>query len=394
MEGRQAPLDRASVPGVRAATTPFPPERQAHPQRIEKRRSCHTGPRGTGDDIRGATRPVRDTHWVSSQSAATSRPPNGDSPSPAAPAPLVRCGDAFELIDTVPANSLDLLITSPPYWGLRTYGHPQNPELLDEWTAVSDDPASAPPWAWYQEHGGQLGQEPFPEWYVQHLVEFFTAARSCLKPDGNLWLNIGDTYFARWSSLREDGRQGLGRSTRARRKTPSGGWRQDKQLLLIPSRVAFALQDSGWILRNDLIWSKPTVAPRPERDRLRLSHEHLFHFVRRPRQGRASYYYDLSKAEEAGLDVVSVPPRRGNSGHSATFPPELVRPRILSSCPPGGMVLDPFCGTGTTLAVAVTSGRRAQGFELSPHFAQVARTQVRRQRDTPDQPYASGKLLT
>src|SRR5262249_41765057 len=155
---------------------------------------------------------------------------------------------------------------------------------------------------------------------------------------GSMWLNIGDTYFARWSSIRADGRQGLGGAARTRRRTPSGGWLRDKQLLLIPSRTAIAMQDDGWIVRNDLIWAKRTVAPRPETDRLRLSHEHLFHLARRPSPGRASYYYDVNAAEPDRLDVVTVAARKGQDGHSATFPLELIRPRIVSSCPLGGLV--------------------------------------------------------
>jgi DNA modification methylase len=170
-----------------------------------------------------------------------------------------------------------------------------------------------------------------------------------------------------------------------RRRTPSGGWLRDKQLLLIPSRTAIALQDDGWIVRNDIIWAKPTVAPRPETDRLRLSHEHFFHLVQRPSSGRATYFYDVDAAEPNRLDVVTVAVRRGQDGHSATFPPELIRPRIESSCPPGGLVLDPFCGTGRALVIAVQTGRVAHGFELSQRYAQSARANVRRAHLAVDQ---------
>jgi site-specific DNA-methyltransferase (cytosine-N4-specific) len=292
--------------------------------------------------------------------------------------PLVRTGDAFDLLDGLEPDSVDLVITSPPYWGLRTYGHEHNDEILQAWTALGHPAAQPPGYAWYRSHGGVLGLEPYPQWYVAHLVEFLAKARRVLKSTGSVWLNVGDTYFARWSSIRADGRQGLGESERLRRRTPSGGWLQDKQLLLIPSRSAIALQDDGWIVRNDLIWAKPAVAPRPETDRLRMSHEHLFHLVQRPSRGRASYYYDLDAAEADRLDVVNVAVRRGQDGHSATFPPELIRPRIESSCPPGGLVLDPFCGTGRSLVVAVETGRLAHGFELSQTYANAARANVRK----------------
>ena len=125
------------------------------------------------------------------------------------------------------------------------------------------------------------------------------------------------------------------------------------------------MQESRWILRNDMIWYKPNIPPRPEKDRLRLSHEHFFHFVARPTNGRAKYYYDLSKTESGSNDVVVQYVRPGENGHTATFPESLVRPRILSSCPPGGTVLDPFCGTGRALAVSMACGRRAIGFDSS-----------------------------
>src|SRR5690606_12188196 len=112
--------------------------------------------------------------------------------------------------------------------------------------------------------------------------------------------------FGRWSSIRDEGRQGLGGGERLRRVTPSGGFLHDKQLLLIPARFAIAMQERGWILRNDLIWHKPHMPPRPEKDRLRLSHEHLFHFVKRQTGGRPAYYYDLDEVEAGALDVVSM----------------------------------------------------------------------------------------
>lgn len=285
-------------------------------------------------------------------------------------------GDAFDLIQTLPKESVDLLITSPPYWGLRTYGLDHNWDILDAWRAEADAPDHTPPYAWYREHGGVLGLEPYPEWYVDHLAEFFALARQVLKKSGSVWVNIGDTYFARWSSIRDGGRQGLGNHARERRRTPMGGYRQEKQLLLIPARFAIAMQERRWILRNDLIWYKPNVPPRPEQDRLKLSHEHFFHFVKRPTQGRAKYYYDRSRVEPEGNDVVTCYARAGQDNHTATFPEQLITPRILSSSPRSGLVLDPFCGTGRALAVAMEHGREAIGFETVPAFAAAARAQL------------------
>lgn len=287
----------------------------------------------------------------------------------------VREGDAFALIEDLPADSVDVVATSPPYWGLREYGLPHNEHILDAWLEQGCPSDRVPPYDWYVKHGGALGREPYPEWYVAHLVEFFVRTRRVLRDQGSIWVNLGDTYFARWSSIRDEGRQGVNEK-RQRRRTPSGGYLHDKQLLMVPARFAIAMQDAGWILRNDVIWSKPSVMPRPESDRLRLSHEHWFHFVQRSRTGRPRYYYDLSEVEEGGLDVVRAATRPGQGGHSATFPPEVVGPRIASSCPPGGSVLDPFCGTGTTLIEALRLGRSAMGFEFSPQYAALAAQSV------------------
>jgi DNA modification methylase len=284
----------------------------------------------------------------------------------------VNLGDAFDLLRQLPKSTVDLVLTSPPYWGHRTYSQNHNWSLAKKWKLTSDT-GNPPSYEWYKEHGGVLGLEPLPEWYVHHLVEIFDAAQTCLKPGGSMWINVGDTYFARWSSIRQKGRQGLGNNPRQRRRTPMGGYRQEKQLLLIPSRFAIAMQERRWILRNDLIWFKPNVPPRPERDRLRLSHEHFFHFVKRPKEGRAKYYYDINKVEPRAVDVVTYNVRPGQDGHTATFPTELIRPRIESSCPPGGTVVDPFCGTGRTLVVALTTGRSAIGFDTMPDYVEVAR---------------------
>ena len=152
-----------------------------------------------------------------------------------------------------------------------------------------------------------------------------------------------------------------------------GDYRQEKQLLLIPARFAIAMQTRRWILRNDVIWYKPNIPPRPEKDRLRLSHEHFFHFVKRPKEGRAKYYYDLARVESDQNDVVLCNVAPGQDDHTATFPKKLIEPRILSSCPPGGLVVDPFCGSGRTLQVAIANGRRAWGCDLVTAYALSAK---------------------
>jgi DNA modification methylase len=285
-------------------------------------------------------------------------------------------GDAFDLFGKLPPESVDLVITSPPYWGLREYG------LSHNWTLFNDIPKvrvlgeSTKGYDWYRSKGGILGLEPYPEWYLYHLVEILQRAEPILKPSGSLWVNLGDTYFARWSSIRESGRQGLSDLDRQRRKTPMGGFRQEKQLLLIPARFAVSMQQAGWILRNDLIWYKPNATPRPEGDRLKLSHEHFFHFVKKPAEGRPAYYYEPAYAETRHNDVVTVPAAPGEEGHTATFPRMLILPRILTSSPPNGVVLDPFCGTGRALEVAKELGRRVLGFELQSGYAEAANGKI------------------
>lgn len=285
----------------------------------------------------------------------------------------VEHGDAYDLLATLPEASVDLIITSPPYWGLRSYGQQHDESVLKKWLDLGNDVSDAPSYDWYRQNGGMLGLEPLPEWFVAHLVEIFERGKDALKPGGSMWINLGDTYFARWSSIRENGRQGLGGNARERRRTPMGGFRQEKQLLMVPARFAIAMQDNRWILRNDLIWSKPNVPPRPEVDRLRLSHEHFFHFVKRQKEGRPKYYYKLDQVEDGTRDVVEVNVGSGSGGHSATFPLKLIKPRIVSSCPPRGTVLDPFCGTGRALTVAIETGRKAIGFEMNEPFVKAAR---------------------
>ncbi len=266
-------------------------------------------------------------------------------------------GDAFDLFDRLPGESVDLIVTSPPYWGHREYGLQHNWGFFNNIQNITKNFTTASPgYSWYRDNDGVLGLEPYPEWYVAHLTDIFSKAYRCLKPSGSVWINVGDTYFARWASIRENGRQGLSNQGRLRRKTPMGGIRQEKQLLLIPSRFAIAMQESGWILRNDLIWHKPNATPRPEGDRLKLSHEHFFHFVRKPKEGRATYHYDSRFTEPRQSDVVMVNVAPGEDGHTATFPRNLIVPRILSSSPAQGVVLDPFCGTGRALEVALEFG--------------------------------------
>ena len=285
-------------------------------------------------------------------------------------------GDAFDLFDQLAPSSVDLIVSSPPYWGHRDYGLPHNWELFNNITEVKKIGPQSPGYNWYRKAGGLLGLEPYPEWFVQHLTEIVGKAKRVLKATGSMWINLGDTYFARWASIREQGRQGLGTDERRRRKTPLGGVRQEKNLLLIPARFAISMQEVGWILRNDVIWHKPNAVPRPEGDRLRNVHEHFFHFVKKPTTGRPAYYYAIEEAEAKAGDVVTVGVAPGEGGHSATFPHSLIEPRILTSCPPRGTVLDPFSGTGRVLEIAIESGRNGIGFDVQQAFVSLQKTKL------------------
>ena len=298
----------------------------------------------------------------------------------------IRCGDAYDLLKKLPQASVDLLITSPPFWGHREYGLEHNWGLFNDIEVVKKRfNSKSNGYRDYQALGGVLGLEPYPEWYIEHLADIFHLASTVLKPFGSMWVNLGDTYFARWSSIRDSGRQGLAGDTRHRRKTPMGDFRQEKQLLLIPARFAIAMQQLGWILRNDLIWFKPNATPAADGDRLRLTHEHFFHFVKRPKDGRPKYYYDTKAVEPGLFDVVSVNAAAGENGHTATFPKKLITPRILSSCPPGGVVLDPFCGTGRVLQVAKESGRLFIGFDKFPGYCETAQSALDKKSAAPQQ---------
>ena len=316
-------------------------------------------------------------HWMDEHASfeVVSASPTSDQVQTAAACRIMH-GDAFDLFDRVNASSVDLIITSPPYWGHRDYGLAHNWDFFNDIPTVRKIGSLSPGYDWYRGEGGILGLEPYPEWFVQHLTEILDKAKNCLNGKGSMWINIGDTFFARWASIREQGRQGLGTDERYRRKTPLGGIRQEKNLLLIPARFAIAMQERGWILRNDLIWNKPNAVPRPEGDRLRCTHEHFFHFVKKPSSGRAAYYYDVSHAEPRAADVVTVNVAPGEGGHSATFPYDLIAPRILTSCPPGGTVLDPFSGTGRALEVALEHGMSAIGFDAQKTFVDLSKAKI------------------
>lgn len=263
-------------------------------------------------------------------------------------------------LKSLPSDSVDCVVTSPPYWGLRNY-----------------------------KVEGQIGLEEYPQQYVDKIVEIGKEVMRVLKPSGSYWLNIGDSYYSKSGSgtgsnfvenhKKYDGGDGVltNMHTQVRGKFNDGGWLQPKQRLLIPHRVAIGMQEYGWILRNDVIWRKPSCMPSSVQDRLSNTFEYFFHFVKQPK-----YFYDLdsirvpykensierakspvnsydwhsisnkgleegqSKTDVAKQNMAELNPLGKNPGdvwdvtnngfelgHFAVFPKELVRPCIKATCP-------------------------------------------------------------
>ncbi|MFO0109702.1 MAG: DNA-methyltransferase [Alphaproteobacteria bacterium] len=264
-------------------------------------------------------------------------------------------GDCRKLIKKLEDRSIDCVITSPPYWGLRNY-----------------------------ENANQLGMESSPEEYVENLRGIFSEIRRALKDHGTVWLNLGDCYAGGSYTGRNDVNvKTPGRSTLSA-SVPKGKWRglPPKNLIGIPWRVAFALQQDGWVLRSDIIWSKPNPTPESVPDRPTRAHEYIFLFSKSPR-----YFYDADAIREPYQSksykfanpkgknrrtVWTITPKPCKEAHFATYPPELIEPCIKAGCPEGGTILDPFFGAGTTGLVAKRLNRHCIGMELNPDYAVIA----------------------
>jgi site-specific DNA-methyltransferase (adenine-specific) len=313
-------------------------------------------------------------------------------------------GDCIEGMRTLAEGSIHCCVTSPPYWGLRDYGHE-----------------------------GQIGLEDTPEAYVGRMVEVFREVRRVLRDDGTAWVNLGDSYCggggyapnAPCNQRRADGeswgamnafsvREGEARKKARPGYTPPG--LKAKDLVGIPWRVAFALQADGWWLRQDIIWHKPNPMPESVRDRCTKAHEYVFLLTKSDR-----YHYDAEAVSEAaayagavtndfsasaiGLGVTpsgnaipgtrytvkatrnrrsvwTVTTKPYSGAHFAVMPPDLVEPCIKAGCPEGGTVLDPFAGSGTTLAVAAELGRNAIGCELNPAYIGLAEKRIAEARSS------------
>jgi DNA modification methylase len=290
-------------------------------------------------------------------------------------------GDCRQSMKALAAQGtkVQMCVTSPPYFGLRDYG-------VD----------------------GQLGLEKTPAEYVAALVEVFEGVRELLADDGVLWLNLGDSYNGYMANQRGTGLETKRQQAR-KYIAPGSGLRTDtmknKDLMGMPWRVAFALQERGWYLRQDIIWHKPNPMPESVTDRCTKAHEYLFLLSKSERyyfdavamredavKGSAGSSFTKGKTAEHQLNrssktervedgkrnrrsvwTVATKPYKG--AHFATFPPELITPCILAGSRPGDVVLDPFMGSGTTAQVAQSLGRNWLGCELNPEYAplQLAR---------------------
>lgn len=249
-------------------------------------------------------------------------------------------GEALQVLQLLPSNSIQCIITSPPYWGLRDYNVP-----------------------------GQIGLESTLPQYINRLLCIFSEARRVLRDDGVFWLNIGDGYTSGNRGWRAPDNKNPARAMSLRPNTPEGLKRKD--LLGIPWRLAFALQDDGWYLRTEVIWHKPNAMPESVKDRPSRSHEYLFMFSKNER-----YYYDRESVKEPNRhncrSVWNINTLAFPDAHFATFPPKLVEPCIKASSRTGDFILDPFFGSGTVGLVAQQFERKYVGIELQPAYVQIA----------------------
>lgn len=289
--------------------------------------------------------------------------------------------DCLSGLKKLPDECVDCCVTSPPYYALRDYG-------VD----------------------GQIGLEDTPQAYIDRLTDVFMEVHRVLKPEGTLWVNIGDSYCGTgdkgdW----KDPKNVNGRNGQAVSKTKIVDGCKSKDLIGIPWMLAFSLRNAGWYLRQDIIWSKPNVMPEPVKDRCTKSHEYIF-MLSKSKQ----YYFDNEQIQEDAVcpvtdggnhpmggkkygdndaeefrtksgkpyvytgkrnkrDVWSVNTKPDMNAHFAVYPEELIRPCIIAGCPKGGVVLDPFMGSGTTGRCAHRWGRHYIGFELNPEYIDIIR---------------------
>lgn len=255
-------------------------------------------------------------------------------------------GDVRDVLPTLPGNTFQTVITSPPYWGVRDYG-------------VKN----------------QIGAERDVIDYIRSLVNVFAEVRRVLRPDGTFWLNIGNTYTSGGRTWRQEDAKNKGRAMSYRPPTPAG--LKKKDLIGIAWMLAMECQKEGWYLRNDIIWYKPNCQPESVKDRLTVSHEYLFLFTKSER-----YFFNRDAVMELAVNgnglknkrtVWSINTEPYPGAHFAVFPRSLVRPCVLAGTRENDLILDPFYGAGTVGIVAKELGRRCIGVEIKPEFVALAR---------------------
>lgn len=254
-------------------------------------------------------------------------------------------GDARNLIRLFPDDTFQCIVTSPPYWGVRDYGV-----------------------------ANQIGAEPDLYQYIEHLVAVFREVRRVLKPDGTLWLNIGNTYSSGGRKWRDADDKNKGRAMSYRPPMPPG--LKKKDLIGVAWLLALECQKDGWYLRNDIIWNKPNCQPESVKDRFTVSHEYLFMFSK-----SEHYYFDQDVIKQNTADgngrknkrtVWSINTEPCPEAHFAIFPRRLIRPCILAGSKKGDIVLDPFYGAGTVGIVTKELGRKCVGIELNEKYLDIA----------------------
>ena len=262
---------------------------------------------------------------------------------------IILNGDTRSLIKELPNEFYHSCITSPPYWGKRDYGY-----------------------------DGQIGAEEKLNDYIKDLVEIFREIRKKLRKDGTLWLNLGDSYTSGNRGWRAADKKNPARGMSYRPTTPEG--LKAKDLIGIPWRVAFALQEDGWFLRSDIIWYKPNCQPESVKDRPTSSHEYIFLFSK-----NEDYHYDADAIKEPAAEKGKTRNRRTvwlvntepfPEAHFATFPEDLILPMIRASCPEDQYVLDPFFGAGTVGVVCKRTNRNYHGIELKRDYVNIAKKRI------------------
>ncbi len=257
-------------------------------------------------------------------------------------------GDSREVLPSLPNNTFQSCISSPPYWGLRDYGIEN-----------------------------QIGAEQLIDNYIDDLVKVFREIKRTLKEDGTLWLNIGDSYTSGNRKWRDSDKKNPARAMSYRPPTPKG--LKPKDLIGVPWKIAFALQKDGWYLRSDIIWNKPNCQPESVKDRPTRSHEYVFLFSKSKR-----YYYNAEAIKEPSVNgklknrrtVWNINTSPFKDAHFAVFPPELVKLCLLASTKENSVVIDPFFGSGTVGEVCSYFQRKCIGIEINPEYAKISKKRI------------------